>query len=207
VPAAPSWTGRWRPGLTGPEPDQLRYVDGWGSAGPYTDRFLREAMFGPDHPRAAGSAVGLDGDLPGFGPYGTCGRHAFDPDRESYRAVRDLIRVRSEHLPLRRGTQCARQVRAGGGFAMPAPGGVLAWSRIFGGSEVLCVVNTGPAAWTGDVVVDAAINDAGAVLRVAGGTDPTAPAGTGVPVLHDPDGTAYVRVRELGPARVLVLAR
>ena len=47
-----------------------------------SDRYLREAMFGPAHPRRSGTA-GLppgtpDPGLPGFGPFGTAGRHCFD---------------------------------------------------------------------------------------------------------------------------------
>jgi glycosidase len=203
-------------GLTGPEPDQLQYLhgEGWGDGGkPYSDRFLREAMFGPTHPLALGRMAlegggrHLDASLPGFGPYGTTGHHAFDPDRESYRQVRDLVAVRSALLPLRRGRQYARQVRTGTGtFAMPAAGGVLPWSRIMGGSEVLCVVNSGLGVWSGDIVVDAAINADSAPLRVVGSTDPAAhPVGSTVLVCHEPDGTAYVSVRELSPAHVLVL--
>lgn len=71
---------------------------GWAGAPPPRqhggDRYLREAMFGPQHPRLPGArgrpdpggdpdAPGLfDRDLPGFGPMGTSGYHVFDERSE-----------------------------------------------------------------------------------------------------------------------------
>jgi hypothetical protein len=61
-----------------PERSQQSFLPEFGSS----DRYLREAMFGPRHPRRSGRA-GLptaepDPDQPGFGPFGTAGRHCFD---------------------------------------------------------------------------------------------------------------------------------
>ncbi|HET9441869.1 MAG TPA: alpha-amylase family glycosyl hydrolase, partial [Acidimicrobiales bacterium] len=55
--------------LAGPEPSERHYLPDWKGS----DRYLREAMFGPDHPRRPGRAGlaggdgGLDPGLPGFG--------------------------------------------------------------------------------------------------------------------------------------------
>src|SRR5262249_59664784 len=57
--------------FAGPEASEQRWLPDWGSS----DRYLREAMFGPTHPRPSGRA-GLradaaDTELPGFGAFGT----------------------------------------------------------------------------------------------------------------------------------------
>ena len=58
--------------FAGPEQSERQWLPEWGGA----DRYLREAMFGPLHPRASGRA-GLrprrraTPTLPGFGPFGT----------------------------------------------------------------------------------------------------------------------------------------
>jgi hypothetical protein len=104
-------------------------------------------MFGPDHPRRDGRA-GLPGapdpfdpDLPGFGPFGSSGKHCFRPGNPVYMQVQELLRVRREQLALRRGRQYQRDLDTGSGYALPAAGSLMAWSRILAGTEVLCVVN------------------------------------------------------------------
>ncbi len=55
-----------------------------------SDRDLREAMFGPDHPRKAGlerQSPDSDMRLPGFEPFGTTRYHCFDPRFHVYRRI------------------------------------------------------------------------------------------------------------------------
>ncbi|MGI9179379.1 MAG: alpha-amylase family glycosyl hydrolase, partial [Longimicrobiaceae bacterium] len=72
--------------LAGPEAAERHWLPGWGG----TDYYLREAMFGPEHPRRSGraglqeGAAGLDEALPGFGPFGTRGQHCFDEQHPAY---------------------------------------------------------------------------------------------------------------------------
>jgi glycosidase len=72
--------------LAGPEASERQFLPDWKGS----DRYLRETMFGPAHPRRDGRAglaappEGLDPDEPGFGPFGTAGRHCFDPQFPTY---------------------------------------------------------------------------------------------------------------------------
>jgi hypothetical protein len=82
--------------------------------------------------------------------------------------------------------------------------------------EVLCVVNVhGKESRGGDVEIDADLNPPGATMAVlinsAQVADPqgyagTHPAGSTVRVLRQPDGRAYVEIRDLPPSEVLVLS-
>src|SRR5262249_46706542 len=90
--------------LGGPEASQRRHLPSrwrWGQS----DVYLREALFGPVHPRGpdAASLNGLDEGLPGFGPFGTCGHHCFDPNHPAYRRLAELGRVRAAYRVLRAG--------------------------------------------------------------------------------------------------------
>ena len=98
--------------FAGPEESERVFLPGW-KGGDHADRYLREAMFGPRHPRRAG--VGgvppngeLDPTLPGFGPV----RHG----------GRALFRCGLRHLPAYRRTGGAAQEipRAAAGSAIPA---------------------------------------------------------------------------------------
>jgi glycosidase len=194
------------------------------------DRYLREAMFGPEHPRRPGAAgrpavpggPAPDPDEPGFGPFGTSGHHVFDPDGREYRRLRTLLAARAAHAPLRLGRQYARPATRPG--TDPASGrrvpGVLAWSRILAGQEVVVVVNTvppataraGPAA-TAQVLVDAQLNPDQSRFAVVASTaqcDGLAPhldAGTLVEVQGKPGGAAGLVVTDLPPHEIVVLAR
>ena len=61
--------------FAGPErSERVQFLPDFGSG---TDRYLREAMFGPLHPRGSGSAWSADRcDVPGFGAFGTLARTA-----------------------------------------------------------------------------------------------------------------------------------
>ena len=85
--------------FAGPAQSQWRYLYEHGLAGTlnYADRYLREAMFGPEHPRASGFA-GTQGKhdtaLPGFGAFGTAGAHVFDRAHPAFVRIKALISTR-----------------------------------------------------------------------------------------------------------------
>lgn len=200
--------------------------DGWSWGG--SDFVLREAMFGPEHPRAAGFA-GLptpaggagtrDATLPGYGPHGTAGHHAFDPSHPMYTRIQALATVRREYKPLRRGRQYRREISVvGGPFVFPGAGELLAWSRVFDDQEVLIVVNpNGAASRGGRVVVDRRLSTVvGATIDgmlVVANTDPQAAPGFRVGdvvtlALSKGDSSeppASINVPPLGASEVMVL--
>ncbi|HXJ81105.1 MAG TPA: alpha-amylase family glycosyl hydrolase [Candidatus Methylomirabilis sp.] len=213
--------------LSGPEPDQRQYLTNYGG----NDAYLREAMFGPEHPRCAGLSglvtgpQGFDPALPGFGPFGTTGAHAFDRTSAAYVRIAALAVVRAKYPSLRYGRQYQRASRNfGATFQLPPPGELIAWSRILDDEEALCVVNGhGTEVRGGEVVVDAALNAAGAAGDPWGSAAPSFvvvansaqtaagpgysgshPVGSRVPVSIE-NGTAYVAVHDIGPSEVLVL--
>jgi len=206
--------------LAGPEESERVFLPGW-KGGDHADRYLREAMFGPRHPRFAGLEGvppdgGLDPELPGFGPFGTAGAHCFDPDFATYRRIASLAAVRKEFPVLRHGRQYVRPSSIfNGPPAVRGPGEILAWSRILSDEEALCVVNAhGTQGRGGDVLVDAALNPQGGEMTVIANTAETAeqsaggveqPIGSRLPVRRLPDGTAFVEIRNLPPSEVLVL--
>lgn len=205
--------------FAGPEESERVYLPGW-KGGDHADRYLREAMFGPVHPRRAGlggvpPGGGLDPTLPGFGPFGTAGCHCFDADFATYRRIAALAAVRKQFPVLRQGRQYLRPSSVFGlPFAVRGPGEIIPWSRILSDEEALCVVNAhGTEARGGDVLVDAGLNPPGSELTVVANTAETAagsaggiahPIGSRLPV-QLADGKAYVEIRNLPPSEVLVL--
>jgi hypothetical protein len=204
--------------FAGPEAGERNWLPDWGGS----DRYLREAMFGPAHPRRSGrdglpaGPDGLDTSLPGFGPFGTAGQHCFDPSHPAYVRIAALAATRRAYPVLRYGRQYLRAISLfERPFDLSAPGEIAAWSRILDDEEALCVVNShGEAARGADILVDATLNPAGAALTVvlnsAQAADPdgyagTHPVGSRVPVLRKPDGSAFVQIRDVGPSEVLVL--
>ena len=204
-------------GFAGPEASEQNWLPGWGGH----DRYLREAMFGPRSPRAAGRAGvpgvgggdGLDHDLPGFGPFGTAGAHCFDPAHPVYRRVAAITATRRAYPVLRAGRQYLRPISVfGEAFAPSRPGELLAWSRILVDEEALCVVNpNGVQSRGADVVVDATLNPPGSVLTVIANSAETAgapgshPVGSQLPVQRRADGTAYAALRDVGVSETVVL--
>lgn len=191
---------------------QLEWFNVSGHA---ADRYLREAMFGPDHPRRSGRAGGpqvddpLDSDLPGFGAFGTSGCHVFDVEHPVFRRISRMLQVRRSSVPLRRGRQYLRDVRPLGqaGFAAAAAGGLSAWSRILGRQEVLCVANLDPGqAQGGDVTIDAGIASSRSPMNVLLDTGVTEDDPTRTLPVSAENGRLFVRVPTLGPAEVLVLS-
>lgn len=199
-----------------PEPSQQPYLPDFGSH----DRYLREAMFGPLHPRRGGSAgvppAEADEALPGFGPFGTAGHHCFDSSHPGYRRIAALAAARKQLPVLRYGRQYQRPLHVHGQLVSSAAGDVLAWSRILDAEEALLVANTHGTqdSATRRVLIDASLNPGGSTMTVmantaeAGSDGPFTgnhPVGTTIPVEHDSDGVAYVTIASLGASEVVVV--
>lgn len=200
--------------FAGPEPAEHRWLPEWGSH----DRYLREAMFGPDHPRASG-ADGRDGhpdpELPGFGPFGTAGHHCFDPTHPAFTRIAGLIALRQAHPVLRHGRQYLRPIASDDApFEIPGAGDLVAWSRILDDEEALCVVNPhGSQPRHAHILVDASLNGTGPhpgggrSLQVVHTTDPALVPliGSSLPVATR-HGAASVAIPALAPSEVLILS-
>ncbi|MDQ3927578.1 MAG: alpha-amylase family glycosyl hydrolase [Chloroflexota bacterium] len=206
--------------FAGPERSEWQWLPDWGKS----DRYLREAMFGPLHPHAEGLAGlqpppgGLDTGLPGFGPFGTAGRHCFDPGHPAYVRIAAIATLRKQFGVLRYGRQYQRKLKLPHtGFELPEPGQLIAWSRILDDEEALCIVNgNGEQARGGDVEVDVNLNgssmtvvlntaQAAVASQGAGAYQGSHPVGSTVLVRRRPDGGAHVEIRDVGPSEVLVL--
>jgi glycosidase len=210
--------------FAGPAASQVPFLadQGWGG----NDRYLREAMFGPAHPRASHTAdldrqiLERDETLPGFGPFGTFDTHAFDPSHPAYRRIAALCATRAGHPVLRAGRQYQRAIRVFGDFVLPAAGELIAWSRILDTDEAIVLVNpNGEAARGGQIVVSSELSRIGDEFLVVAntaeaGAAPGAfagshPAGSRIAVrgrrfAGEP---AFVTIDPLPPAEVLILVK
>jgi glycosidase len=108
-------------------------LDGHGD-GPGCDEYIREAMFGGE-----------------FGDIRSRGRHVFDPGHPLYTGLRDILAIRRQVTALRRGRQYLRAISGDGvtfGFPVLLGGqrlrGIVAWSRILAGTEIVCAINVDP---------------------------------------------------------------
>ncbi len=204
--------------LSGPEPAERHWLPDWRGS----DRYLREAMFGPEHPRRSGrdgllpGPAGLDADLPGFGPFGTAGQHCFDESHPVYQRICALAALRTSLPALRYGRQYLRPISfLGLPFAEYGAGEIAAWSRILDDEEVLCVLNThGRETRGARVLVDADLNPASSKMTVVLHTAEAAggagfggvhPVGSQLAVHRADGGPAFVEIQELGPSEILVL--
>jgi glycosidase len=212
--------------LAGPAHSQLPFVlaEGWNDGGNHGDRYLRETMFGPEHPRAphdldiAQQVSGTDAALPGFGPFGTAGSHCFDASSPAYVRIASLASARAAHPVLRIGRQYQRQSRVPGrGFLLPEAGELVAWSRLLDTEEALVVVNpNGLAARGGDVVVSGELFAPGDELVVVANTAEAAagaaryqgshPVGSRLTVRgrSHPGEPVFVEIRDVQPAETVV---
>jgi hypothetical protein len=206
--------------FAGPEESERVFLPAW-KGGDHADRYLREAMFGPLHPRRSGlgglqSTDAFDEQLPGFGPFGTAGAHCFDPNFPIYRRIAALAAVRKAFPVLRQGRQYERPISLfNGPFFVRGTGELVAWSRILSDEEALCVVNAhGNEPRGGDILVDASLNPESGEMTVIANTAEAAagsaagvshPVGSAVSIKRLVDGTAYVEIRNLPPSEVLVL--
>src|SRR6266511_2233715 len=158
-------------GLAGPEASERMWLPDWGRS----DRYLREAMFGPAHPRKHGRdglapfPDGLDTSLPGFGPFGTAGRHCFDEANPVYLRIAAACEARKRFPVLRCGRQYLRPIAESGAenFRDAGAGDLVAWSRILDDEEALCVVNANGREERGArVLVDDGLNQPGSAMTV-----------------------------------------
>ena len=202
--------------FAGPEPPERKWLPDWKRS----DRYLREAMFGPEHPRGSGTdgLHTLDVNLPGFGPFGTAGQHCFDRNHPVYRRIAAAASIRKKYPALRSGRQYLRRTSfLNKPFDFHSPGEIIAWSRILADEELLCVVNANGNERRGaDIVVDASLNsdqDSGmtVVYNAAqaaqdDGFAGSHPVGSTIPVDSTADGRAFVRIRDIPPAEAIVLA-
>jgi glycosidase len=182
--------------LAGPEAGERMYLPNYGRH----DVYLREAMFGPDHPRGSGRA-GLnatDANLPGFGPFGTAGHHCFDPQHPAYRRIAELNALRKRFPVLRHGRQYLRQTSfLGRPFAFHGAGELVAWSRILDDEEALVIVNLhGTEPRGADVLVDATLAGASMQMILGGNAQ--------IPVQQRGD-VRFVNVGLRQPSEVVVL--
>jgi glycosidase len=217
--------------LGGPEEGERKWLPEWKTS----DRYLREAMFGPEHPRLVGPGScdpEKDESLPGFGPFGTAGHHCFDPKSSVYRSIAAMTAVRQDFPALRHGRQYLRQMALsedglenfdfyGAGYeaeGVRLEGQIVAWSRILDDEEVLCLFNShGQKTRSADVLVDAVLNrsDGKGGLTVVFNSAQEAKRprrytggyrkGSKQTVKKMGD-MAYVEIRDLAPSQVLVLA-
>lgn len=205
--------------LAGPEVSERSWLPGWGSS----DRYLREALFGPRHPRQSGrdglhpGDAGLDLSLPGFGPFGSAGFHCFDENHPVYRRIAAMTALRSAYPALRQGRQYQRPISfLGYPFGRYGNGEVIAWSRILDDEEILCVLNPHATELRGaDVLVDAQLNPPGSRMTLLLNSLETAtqapssgahPCGSELAVQRATNGIAFVEIRNLAPAELLVLS-
>ncbi len=222
--------------FAGPEKSQRdQYLPDYNAVPPggqtKPDKFLREAMFGPEHPRLPGAAgigagaANFDPAFPGFGPFGTCGAHCFNEKSPAFLRIAALARGRRRYPLLRYGRQYQRSISNFNlPFAFPAPGELIAWSRILDDEEALCIVNgNGSFPRGGDVLVDPRLNAASAPANPWGAAGPffrviansaqaavgaaysgPYPLGADLPV-RSRGGDLFIEIRDLPPSEVLVL--
>lgn len=198
-----------------PEKSAQQFLPDFGGS----DRYLREAMFGPRHPNKAGkqglSPGDVDEDLPGFGPFGTAGQHCFDSNHPAFVRIAALSKLRRDFSVLRYGRQYLRPHDLEGALFVPGPGDLICWSRILDVEEALIVVNAhGTEEQSARVLIDPNLNPQGGTMTVIANTAESAdPAGfsgphrvgSAVSVEKEPDGTTFVEIDPVGPSEVLVL--
>jgi len=213
--------------FAGPAQSQLQFLkdEGWDGS----DRYLREAMFGPDNPRAAHFQNTIDDQvnnkdttLPGFGAFGTFGKHCFDTNSPAYVRIAHLSQVRSTYPILRIGRQYFRQTRNfNNPFEFPATGELAAWSRILDYQEAICIVNpngSDNATRGADIVVSSELWKAGTEFTVVANTAEAAANAGGIfyngthPVnskvaVKESGETRFIEIRNIEPAEVLVLVK
>ncbi len=203
--------------LGGPEPAERVWLAGFGS----NDRYLRETLFGADHPLKSGrdglpdSIDRFDTELPGFGPSGTVGHHCFDTSSPAYRRIQCLAHARSTFPALRFGRQYLRPIAfLGRPFAVYAGGEIIAWSRILHDEEVIVVLNPhGTEVRGANILVDASLNPEGSNLTIIASTEAAGNDGyngSNKPdnrrIVHkDRSGIHYIEIRDAGPSEMILL--
>ena len=128
-------------------------------------------------------------------------------------AVETLESIQNRLPVLREGTFYSRPISLfQGSFYYPHAGEIVAWSRILGREEAVCITNSnGQFPRGADVLVDCTLNPAGSFLTVihlsdeVAKTDSKYALGEQLPVQRRDDGTAFVAVRNILPGQILVL--
>lgn len=126
--------------LTGPigpaAHEWLKAADwGIGSNNQAGDRYLREAMFAPQHPRLPGLAglrpglAGFDLAMPGFTPDGPGKPERFDEGSDTFKVAKELIAARKKNQQLWNGDVEVCAVSQQFTPFNLAPGNVVAWTR------------------------------------------------------------------------------
>ena len=205
--------------LCGPEVSQQHWCPDWGGS----DRYLREAMFGPEHPRPDARSNSMKAQLteldplPGFGPCGTVGFECFDPKHPAFVRIQAAIALRQTEAVLRFGRQYLRQIqKSGGWWDYPGAGELVPWSRLLDVREALCIVNVNATDKRGGrIIVDTQLNPPGSKFTVLLNTAHVA-AGSGYAGSHALGSSvtvqrqsvyepAFVEILDLPPAETLVL--
>ncbi|HTF97141.1 MAG TPA: alpha-amylase family glycosyl hydrolase [Cellvibrio sp.] len=201
--------------MGGPELHERVWLQNFGS----NDRYLRETLFGADHPHKDGldglnPLDPLDSTLPGFGPFGTVGHHCFDTQSAAYKRISAMAKTRAAFPALRLGRQYLRPISfLNYPFAIYNDGEIIAWSRILDDEECLVVLNPhGTEKRGADIMVDAALNPLANYMQVVMSTEEAGNnagalnrVGDKVFVKRHDTGAHIIQVRDLGPSELLVL--
>ncbi len=202
--------------LGGPELHERVWIENFGN----NDRYLRETLFGAEHPRKGGLAGldtqnPLDESLPGFGPFGAQGHHCFDTQSPAYVRISAMTKTRAEFPALRLGRQYVRPISfLNNAFNVYSNGEIIAWSRILDDEECLVVLNPhGVAVRGADILVDAALNPVGSSMLLVMSTEEAANAQVATNRVGDQSavhvhhsGIHFISVRDLGPSELLVFS-
>ena len=198
--------------IGGIEPEERQWLSEWESC----DVFLREAMFGPEHPLRLGydglaNGSSLDTAVPGFGPSGTTGHHCFDEHHPAYLRIAALARIRRSYPVLRCGRQYLRSTSVmGAPFAESGPGELIGWSRILDDEEALCILNTNPRERRGaDIQVDASLSGARTMRVIFNSAEAGDEGYSGAYRVGEEvevRGGAFVSIRDVGASEVIVLS-
>lgn len=205
--------------LAGPDAGDRSQVPDWGTG--KSEWFLREAMFGPEHPRPASihrpALDDLDMSLPGFGPFGTSGAHCFDDAHPAYRRIALMSTLRSRLPVLRYGRQYLRQIATEEfKFRDSEAGDVVAWSRILHDEETVCILNAhGLERRSAHVLISTEFTRNHHVtytvlLNTAECLDDSSsiphPIGSSMPVYRTKDGISYIEVQCIFPSELIVVS-
>jgi glycosidase len=193
------------------EPQERQWLSEWGSC----DVFLREAMFGPEHPLKLGHAglsngSSADSALHGFGPSGTSGHHCFDEQHPAYLRIGALARIRQSYPVLRYGRQYLRSTSIlGGPFGETPPGELVGWSRILDDEEALCILNSNPRERRGaDIQVDRSLSGGRSMRVIFNSAEVADDDYDGAYRVGDEievQANGVVSIQDVGPSEVIVL--
>lgn len=160
--------------------------------------------------------------MPGFGAFGTFGKHCFDNKSPAYTRIAHLCDIRSQFPVLRIGRQYFRKTRNfNNAFDFPIKGELVAWSRILDYQEAVCIVNPNGddnAIRGGDIIVSSELWTAGTEFTVVANTAEAAANAEGAfyngthpvnskVIAKESGGIVFIEIRNIEPAEVLVLVK